>query len=135
MPDGSQIIVDASALLAVLMGEPERESILRRTSEATLIAPASLPWEVGNALSAMMRRSRIDGVQAGALATNFARVPIRLVEVDLVTALEVAERHRLYAYDAYFLVCAAVHRAPLLTLDVTLARATRDAGLRVLEVE
>lgn len=130
----AQLIIDASALLAVLMGESERETILRRTTGATLIAPASLPWEVGNALSAMLRRGRIDGVQAGALATNFGRIPIRLVEVDLVTALEVAERHHLYAYDAYFLVCAAVHRAPLLTLDATLARATRDAGLRTLEV-
>lgn len=129
-----QIVLDTSALLAVLVSEPERPALLRVTEGATLVAPASLHWELGNALSAMLRRHRIDGPQAASAIASYGRVPLRLVDVDLPTAVELAEQLGLYAYDAYFLVCALVHRAPLLTLDGALGRAARKAGIRLVEV-
>ena len=53
------IVVDASALLSILMNEPERESIIAASRGHVCIAPVSLIWEIGNALSAMFRKSRI----------------------------------------------------------------------------
>ena len=54
-----KIVVDASALIAVVANEPEKEALIRLTAGAELVAPASVHWEVGNALSAMMKRRRI----------------------------------------------------------------------------
>lgn len=129
-----QIIIDTSAILAVLTSEPERGALLAATEGATLVAPGSVPWEIGNALSAMLKRGRLSSEQAVAVAVQFARIPLRLIDVDLAASVEVAGRLGLYAYDAYFLVCAAVHRAPLLTLDAALARAARTSGLNLVEV-
>jgi predicted nucleic acid-binding protein len=134
MSAGTQIIIDTSAILAVLLSEPERAALLATTADATLVAPASVPWEVGNALSAMVKRGRLTTEQAATVVENYGKVPLRLIDVDLGTAVDVAGRGGLYAYDAYFIVCAAVHRAPLLTLDAGLARAAKAAGLRLVEV-
>jgi len=54
--------------------------------------------------------------------------------VDLENAVSIAHANALYAYDAYFLDCAARHAAPLLTLDRPLRRAADKIGVRVLEV-
>ena len=135
MPVVPQIVIDTSAILAVLTSEPERAALLEVTEGATLVAPASVPWEIGNALSAMLKRGRVDPEQAESVVRSYSRIPLRLVDVDLVTAVETAGRLGLYAYDAYFIVCAAVHRAPLLTLDAALARAARSAGIRLVEVQ
>ncbi len=53
-----EVIVDTSALPAALQGEAERPALLAATGGALLLAPASLPWEVGNALVAAVRRRR-----------------------------------------------------------------------------
>ena len=129
-----QIVVDASALLAVLLDEAHRDEVVAVTAGATLCAPASLPWEMGNALSAGLKRRRfsLDLAQAGVAA--FEKIPIRLVPVDLAAALELAHRHRLYAYDAYLLATCLALRAPLLTLDQRLQKAAVATRIPVLEV-
>lgn len=134
MTRAAQVVVDTSALLAVLLGEPERDALIRLTADRTLVAPGSVPWEMGNALSAMRKRGRLDADQANTVLEGYARIPLRLIDVDLATSVETAGQLGLYAYDAYFIVCAAVHRAPLLTLDAALARAAQGVGIRVLEV-
>jgi hypothetical protein len=49
------IVIDTSALLAVIIAEPERERIIKLTSGHTLIGPGSIPWEIGNAVSGWLR--------------------------------------------------------------------------------
>ena len=61
-------------------------------------------------------------------------MPIRLVDVGMVQALELAERLNIYAYDAYMLACALDLHAPLLTLDKGLANAASRLGVQVVEV-
>jgi hypothetical protein len=58
------IVIDTSA---VIVGEPEREKIIEITSGNTLIGPGTIPWEIGNAFSAMFKRHRlsIDEAQKG----------------------------------------------------------------------
>ena len=46
------IIIDASAVLALLLNEPTAMKVLDATAGARLISPASLPYEIANALSA-----------------------------------------------------------------------------------
>ena len=128
------VVVDASALLAVLLCEPQREALIAATGSAALLTPGSTPWEIGNALVAGWRRKRLAPVQLAAAWSSFRAVPLRLVEVDVPRALTLALEHALYAYDAYVLEAALVRRTPLLTLDQRLARAAEQAGVTTLEV-
>jgi predicted nucleic acid-binding protein len=130
----TEVVIDTSALIAVLTGEPARERLISRTQGVELLAPGSVHWETGNALSALLKRRRLKLAEVQAALAAYAMIPIRLVEVELGAALELADRLGLYAYDAYLMACARRHGAPLLTLDPRLGRAAHEAGVRVLEV-
>ena len=122
-------VIDTSAIVAVLLSEPERAALIRVTRGTDLLAPASVHWEIGNALSAALRRKRLTLAQGQRALTAYAAIPIRFVDVDLALSLELAAEHALYAYDAYLLTCALQHRAPLLTLDAALARTASAIGI------
>ena len=126
--------MDTSALLAVLTGEETRDRLIARTQGATLVAPASVHWELGNALSALVKRRRLTLAQAQAALVTYAGIPLRIVQVDLAMALELADRFGLYAHDAYLMACARGQQAALLTVDARLARTAREAGVQVVEV-
>ncbi len=128
------IVIDTSALLAVIVGEPERDRIVELTAGHALLGPGSIPWEVGNAFSAMLKRHRLSLTEAQKGLRVFHMIPLRYVKVDLVNALSLAHQTGLYAYDAYFLACAVRHAAPLLTLDRDLKQAAGDIGIKLLEV-
>ena len=128
------IVIDTSALLAVIIGEPECDRIVGLTRGNALIGPGSIPWEVGNAFSAMLKQKRLSLTSVRRGLDIFEAVPIRYVSVDLSRALALAERANVYAYDAYILDCAVRHHAPILTLDRPLARAARSLDIELLEV-
>ena len=128
------VVIDTSALIAVLVSEPERAGIITATQGVDLVAPASVHWEVGNALSALLKRRRATLAQAQLALTAYSSIPMRLLDVDLALALEIASEHALYAYDAYLITCSLSQRAPLLTLDRGLARAATAAGTQLLEL-
>jgi predicted nucleic acid-binding protein len=127
------IVVDASVLIAVLTGEPARDQLIARTQGADLLAPGSVHWEIGNAFSALLKRRRLKLPEVQAALASYGQIPIRFVEVELATALELADRFGLYAYDACLMACARRQRAPLLTLDARLGRAAREAGVELVE--
>ena len=58
------LVVDANIFLAVALNEPEKNQIIQLTAGARLIAPEVLLYEIGNALSAMMKRQRLTYQQA-----------------------------------------------------------------------
>ncbi len=43
------IVVDTSAIMAVIINEAQREILIDLTRGANLLAPASVHWEIGNA--------------------------------------------------------------------------------------
>ena len=128
------IIIDTSVLLAVCTNEPSKPRLIELTAGSSLIAPASIHWEVGNALSAMLKRERINLAQAQSCLAVYQQIPVKLVSVDLTQALAITVRFRMYAYDAYILVCAMQFHAPLITLDGPLKKAATQLGITVLEV-
>ena len=129
-----ELVVDTSVLVAVLTGESRRDRLITRTQGAELLAPGSVHWEVGNAFSALLKRRRLRLNEVQAALTAYGQIPIRFVEVELATALELADRLGLYAYDACLMACARRQQAPLLTLDPRLGRAAQEAGVQVVEV-
>ena len=129
-----EIVVDTSIIIAVMVNESRKEQLVEMTRGASLHAPSSLHWEIGNAFSAMFKRNRIDLSQALNALTSYKTIPIRFHDVDLISSLELSDTYGLYAYDAYFLTCAMKVNSPLLTLDASLADAADRAGIAVLEV-
>jgi predicted nucleic acid-binding protein len=53
------LVVDTTIVIACVLEEPRREILIKLTANEELTAPASLQWEVGNALSAMFKHGRI----------------------------------------------------------------------------
>jgi predicted nucleic acid-binding protein len=128
------IVVDTSALVAVIAGEPERNRIVELAKGNKLVGPGSIPWEVGNAFSAMFKRKRLTLQEAQKGLAIFERIPIRYIQPDLVRALRISKEADIYAYDAYILDCAVRCKAPLLTLDHKLMTAALHLGIETLEV-
>ena len=128
------IVIDASAILAVIVDEPERDRVVAMTAGHNLVGPGSIPWEIGNAFSSMLKQHRLNIEEAKRGLSIFRSIPIRYLAVDMDNAVSIAHANDLYAYDAYFLDCAARHAAPLLTLDRPLKRVADKIGIRILEV-
>jgi len=128
------LVVDASVIVAVLTSEPERAAIVKVTKNANLLAPTSVHWEVGNALSAMIKRRRLTLGQAKDAIKSYAQIPIRFVEVDLAESLEMAASQNLYACDAYLLACAVSQRIALISLDKALLRAAKAYRIETIEI-
>ena len=128
------LVIDTSVLIAVLTSEPEREKLVQQTQGVDLLAPASVHWEVGNALAAMLKRKRINPDQLHPVMRAYEQIPIRFVDINLEAALEIAAAHDLSAYDAYILACARENRCSLISLDKGLLHAARAAGVDFWEV-
>ena len=109
--------------------------LITATEGCGLVGGLSLPSEVGNALVAGFRRRRLAvGAVLGAWS-SYQKVRVRLADIDVRNALEIAVELGLYAYDAYVLETARAERLPVLTLDGGLARAADRLGLNLKLVE
>ncbi len=129
------IVIDTSAIIAVIVGEPEKDAIIAATSGHTLIGPRSIPWEIGNAFSLMFKKGSLDVEDAQRGLKIFDSIPLQYVNVDMANVLSIAAQVNAYAYDAYLLDCALRHTAPLLTLDRTLRRAADELNINLVNLE
>jgi len=125
-------VVDASAILAVLLGEDNARAVRDASRGVDFIAPGSLPWEIGNALVVNVRKGRLTENQAEVAMRRFEQIPIRSVSTIRNDALGIATEENIYAYDAYMLACAERHAIPLLALDLRLRAVARRRGISVL---
>ena len=130
-----KLVVDASAIIAVLVGEEGRDHIVKADEGIDLIASASLHWGVGDAFSALFKRGRLSATTAIEATGRYREIPIQFVEVGLPESIRLSDEFGLYAYDAYMLVAARRHRAPLLTLDGGLQDAAQNAGVNLIDLD
>lgn len=129
-----EIVVDASAIIAVITNQPTKDRLVTLTEGADLIAPHSIHWEIGNAFSAMLKQKRVTVEEAVEAVHVYRSILLRFVEVELDQSLQIAQRLNIYAYDAYLIRCAQKFRAPLLTLDKGLLYSAKGMNVAVLEV-
>jgi len=133
--DSMNVVSDTSAIMAVVLNEPAKEQIRSQTRGANLIAPSSLHWEVGNALSAGFKRDHLSLDEAlQAIREYRQNIPIRFVDVDLEAAIRLAHELDIYAYDAYVIACARDQNSPVLTLDGGQRDAAEEAGVEVIYI-
>jgi len=128
-----KIIADTNTFIAVALNEPEKGKIIGLTEGHELIAPDVLPFEIGNALTAMMKKKALKKEEVATAWEIVQQIPVDLRHTDIKSALSIAIKFNLYAYDAYFLECAENLKSPLLTLDIGMQRVAREIGILVLE--
>jgi len=121
------VVVDASAIAAVLFDEPEGGPV-RASVSGRLLAPGLLRYELTNVCLAKIRR--FPG-RAGEIEARHALVDaldLHLYDPQWQELPRLAQRWSLSVCDAAYLQLALRSRAPLITLDAGLARAC-DAAL------
>jgi predicted nucleic acid-binding protein len=128
-----KIVADTNTFLAAALNEPERDRIIRLTAGHELVAPEVLPFEIGNSLTAMMKKGVLRRDQVCEAWDVVQRIPVELLRVDIRAALAIAVRFEIYAYDGYFLECALSERLSLLTLDKSMKGIATSLGIRILE--
>lgn len=113
-------VADASALAAVLFGEPEGERVAKALGPGPLFVPTLLRYEIASVALTKIRRhpeARNEVLRALAL---FPRLDLREVAVPAPEATELAEESGLSAYDAAYLWLARTLGIELVTLDARL---------------
>jgi predicted nucleic acid-binding protein len=128
-----KIIADTNTFIAVALNEPEKDAIIQLTEGNSLVAPDVLPFEIGNALTAMMKRSSLNAREVLLAWDMIQTIPVDLRRIDIKSALNIATQHNIYAYDAYFLECALNLHSPLLTLDQRMKSIARQIGIKIME--
>ena len=128
-----KIVADTNTFIAVALEEPEKRQIIQFTVGKELVAPEVLPFEVGNALTAMVKKRVLDPNEVISAWDAVQTIPVELRRIDIQAALGIAVRFNIYAYDAYFIECALSLRCPMLTLDHRMKMVARDVGIRILE--
>ena len=127
-----EIILDACAIVAVIVKEPERDSVIELTKDAMLVSPNMVSFEIANALTKMMKKKIIEKERMVNAFNYFKRIPIKNVEIDFENAFEIAWNHKIYAYDACYLEAAKRLNLPLLTFDSNMLKIAKELGIDTL---
>ena len=128
-----KLVVDVNVVIAAVMGEPERDWAVEVTRGNEAIGPRSFPFEIGNALTRLVKRKRLppENIENAWLAAS--RFKILLKDIDVAAAVRLAASHNMYAYDGYILQCTLESGATLVTLDRPLIAVAHKIGLKVME--
>ena len=119
-------VVDASALGALLFGEPQADEVARKPSGASLAAPAILWFEIASICLKKIRAHPRSADKLLAAMRYIDRLPLRPVEVDHAKIVDMARKRKLTTYDASYLWLAVESGTKLVTLDKKLARSARS---------
>lgn len=117
------VVVDASALAALLFGEPAGALLGRRLQGHALHAPRLIGYELANVAAQKMRDHPDGGVAVLEMLAAFTRLDIAHADPDMAEVLALAVATDLTPADASYLWLARRLGAPLVTLDAHLARA------------
>ncbi len=126
------IIADTNIFLAIALNQDEKHMIIDLTKGTKVFSPEILPYEIGNALSAMLKRKQISAEEISQILEITTKIKVRLLTVDIALALTIAIDYNIYAYDAYFLLTAQSTKYPLLTLDKKMKEVAKDMKIKLL---
>jgi predicted nucleic acid-binding protein len=126
-----KIVSDASAFLAVVLDEAIREWVIERTSGVAIVSPEVLPYEIANALTAVKRKGRLNDREVLSAFDLSQRIPVTLVPIRIRNALEIAARHGIYAYDAFYIQCCLETKLPLISLDHRMCDVAANLSIQV----
>ncbi len=119
------IVIDASALLEVLLRSPAASAVEARilVPDETLHAPHLLDLEIAQVLRRWVRAGEIDVARAAEALEDLADLPISRYPHDVLLARVWSLRNNATAYDAAYLALAEALGATLVTRDGALGEA------------
>ena len=116
------VVVDASAVAAMVFGEAEGDDVRRQLKGHELHAPSLIDYELTNVAWKKLRaRANAEAIFAALAVTG--RVNLHLTRPDPVAVLALAVATALTPYDASYLWLARTLNLELVTLDARLRRA------------
>lgn len=134
----NRFVLDASVALAWCFPEERgayAQAVLDQLRSGHALVPASWSLEIANSLLVAERRQRLAPADVVRFLGLLEALPI---EVDTLTAtralretLALGRARKLAAYDAAYLELAMREAVPLATLDQSLRRAAREAGVKL----
>ena len=119
-------VVDASALGALVFGEPRAEEISAKLSGTQMVAPALLWFELA---SICMKKIKAHPQLHNHLFDAFLlalHLPIEVIEVDQEQTVRIAIQTGLTTYDASYVWLAREVNGELITLDKVMLRALKS---------
>ena len=120
------VVVDASAVAALVFGEKAAEAVAARLAGHRLAAPELLLAELANAAVMKVRRKTLRPVSVVESLSVADSLGIELHRIPARAALAAALHTGLTACDAAYWLVARALSAELVTLDRALARAARS---------
>ena len=127
-----EILLDASAIMAIILNEPSRNEVISLTENAILLCPEIISFEIGNALINLFKKRKISEPELLEAYKNYTSIPIRNIKVNVEKALKIACKYKIYAYDAYYLEIAYRLKLPLITFDVPMKKVGIDLKINIL---
>ena len=118
----AEIVVDASALAALIFNEPEGEAVLHRCQGESLFAPQLLDYEMANICITKQRRDPTHAAQLAKQFLAYTNLDLGLEPVDIEAVQSLAIQLGLTAHDTAYLWLARDRGCELVTLDQSLAR-------------
>ena len=116
------LVVDASAISAVIFGEPNGATIAAHLEDESLVAPALIDYELANIAWKKIRRHPAQQVQLSVAFAALQRLQITRLSVPITDVVSLAVDTGLTACDACYLWLAMAQDVELVTLDKELAR-------------
>jgi predicted nucleic acid-binding protein len=118
------IVVDTSAVLAVLAGRtPDGALVQRLTDDGDLHAPHLIDIEILQALRGLVRGGKLSLDRADDVRTDVADLTITRYGHEPLADRVWALRDNLTAYDAVFVALSEALEVPLITCDARLVAA------------
>jgi predicted nucleic acid-binding protein len=111
------LVVDASALGALIFGEPQAEEMVSRLEGGTLVAPTLLWFELASICLKKIKAHPGQKEEFGQALGLAERLPIELIEIDQPEVVLLAWQKGLTTYDASYLWLVRRLRGELVTLD------------------
>ena len=128
------MILDACAIMAILMEEPEKDRIIELTQDSIVIVPNVIDFEIGNALSKLYKRNIINEDEVYKAFFLYKKMPLHVKTVDINNSIRIFCKYKIYAYDFYYLEMALRLNLPLLTFDSNMRKIAKDLSIKILEV-
>jgi predicted nucleic acid-binding protein len=125
------IVLDASALVGLVLDQPVAEWVLDQLEGQEVLAPAHQPAEVLSAVARLVRGDVLDDQTAREVLEEAASLPQVLVPVTpqhLQRAYALRERIRVV--DGLYVALAEERACPLLTTDLRLAASSPPCAVR-----
>lgn len=121
-----RVVVDASAIAAVVFQEADGDTVQAHVQDDTLFAPDLIDYELMNVGLVKIRRGLGNELLIRSMMSKVPFLRIRRVSVSIDAAIALALQTGLSGYDAAYLWLARSLDVELVTLDRKLARADRS---------